>query len=376
MPRRKADTQDTNTAVISEDLLNIDMNNTINDALPPTDNIGQNAVAHPITTAAETEVLEKEPQMRKFEKNESPDVRSVITVGSVSPRNFDGTGDVDDWIEHYRYIAKCNNWKERMQKNRLPVHLRDTAELWYIQFMGKFDDKSTDHLSIAEIFEELRSAFRPKNFRSINQSALICRHQGLTEDVGTYYYDIMRLCHKMNPKMEEQEKLTHIMRGLRSGMLEKVLVLEPKDCTDLLGKLRSIEEAEILSNQRPNYNYLMMNNKATAPPAVATVTIPNNAFQEPNNTSDVLSKIESMFERLLNEMPKGNNYRPEYRNNRSYNRGYQYQRTVDGRPICNICHTPGHLARTCPRNVNNAGAITGSTSNGSNSEVVPLSGNQ
>ena len=46
--------------------------------------------------------------------------------------------------------------------------------------------------------------------------------------------------------MEEHEKLTHIMRGLKSNILEKVLVLEPKDCNDLLSKLKGNRRGGIL----------------------------------------------------------------------------------------------------------------------------------
>ena len=66
----------------------------------------------------------------------------------------------------------------------------------------------------------------------MNQNALICRVQGEDEPVSTYYYDVMRLCYKLNPEMTEEEKLIHLIRGLKSGVLERVLVLEPKNCED------------------------------------------------------------------------------------------------------------------------------------------------
>lgn len=329
----------------------------------------------PSTQVQEPEVLiTKEMQRRTPESY--PEVQSLITVGAVSPRNFDGSTDVDEYIDHFTFVSKCNNWDDRMQKRRLPVHLKDVAEMWYREFFSLGESKDINfgnNLSITEIFDGLRSAFRPKNYRSINQSALICRHQGLQEPVGTYHYDMLRLCNKMNPKMDEIEKMTHIMRGLRSGLLEKVLVHEPKDCNDLLGKLRSIEEAEILSSQRPTYNYFLMKDSSNQKPVAAEVSIPQN------KDNDDKSEMKQMFSKMC-DMIEGlvkNNRNDNYpaRSFRRYNRT-QFNRTVDGRPICNICRVPGHIARSCPQNRNNVPAVTGNPSTGNNLQVMPVTENQ
>ena len=279
-------------------------------------------------------------------EKESPICRSMITVGSVTPRNFDGREDVDDWIEHFIHVAKCNNWNEDMQIRRIPIYLKDTAELWFRDFMRiSQSDNSCSSITLQEIFDGMRSALRPKNFRSINQSALICRLQGLNEPVATYHYDVLRLCYKMNPNMSEEDKLTHVMRGLKSGMLEKVLVLEPKDCSDLLNKLRSIEEAEFLSNQRPGYNFLLVReNKEKELSSASKLPIKPVEESEVDKlcklVKDLLTSRKEAFNPSLNR-----NYNPNYRSTPFP----RYSRTVDGRPICFNCNTPGHTINSCPR---------------------------
>ena len=303
------------------------------------------------TTPKEAPAIDKLPVSLAESVEAKPEAsacRSMITVGSISPRNFDGNDDVDDWIEHFIYVSKCNNWDENMQKRRLPVYLKDTAELWFKNYTKMCTDPigSAVSQSLLDMLEALRKAFRPKNFRSINQSALICRLQGLNEPVSGYYYDVLRLCNKMNPNMCEEDKLTHVMRGLKSGMLEKVLVLEPKDCNDLLNKLRSIEEATFLSNQRPGYNYLLVEeNKGK----IASVIEAPPKEPEPKVESET-DKLCQLMRDLLkanyrSSQPRGP---PINMNNR---RGglNRYTRTVDGRPICFNCNTPGHTVYSCPR---------------------------
>ena len=72
-------------------------------------------------TAVMNEKRFNEPIQSKKTRDDGPECRPMITIGSVSPRNFDGDEDVDDWIEHFVYISKCNNWNESMQKRRLPI---------------------------------------------------------------------------------------------------------------------------------------------------------------------------------------------------------------------------------------------------------------
>ncbi|XP_054167305.1 putative uncharacterized protein DDB_G0282499 [Oppia nitens] len=285
-----------------------------------------------VTNAANT--LTNNNQM--FESNGKHEFKSIITVGSVTPQNFDGSGDIDDWIDHYTYIAKCNKWSNNMKKLRLPVHLKGMAEMWYRNFVKlKTDATYENKLSLDDIYEGLKSAFSPKNYRSFQQLKLITRYQQLNESVSNYYYDIIRLCEKLNPLMDEQEKLTHIMRGLRSGMLEKVVIFEPKDCIDLLSKLKSIEESEFLSQIRQSHNYLFINSVEHNEQSLNKFQKQNESQINSTESQNDISKLCSMFEQFMNK----------YRNYDSYR--YQYRQTVEGRPVCDFCHKPGHLARSC-----------------------------
>ena len=81
------------------------------------------------------------------DRPKSPECRSMITVGSVTPNSFDGNTDVDDWIDHFLYVSRCNNWDERMQVRRIPIYLKGTAELWFRSF-SQMGEKKTPQMSV------------------------------------------------------------------------------------------------------------------------------------------------------------------------------------------------------------------------------------
>ena len=351
------DNSDAMAILTSTDNDAIAQNNAMANATVIVSNADTNTTELTVPTST-VEVTQPTGKSETKNMEEYPEVRSMITVGSIHPRNFDGTEDVEDWLEHFSYIAECNNWNKNLQKRRLPIYFKDTAELWYRDFASSKDDPAGSEQSLDEILEGLRNAFRYKNYRSMNQSALITRMQGLDEPAATYYYDMMRLCRRQNPSMKEEEKLTHIMRGLKSGVLEKVLVLEPKDCTDLLNKLRSIEEAGLLSNQRPGYNLLLLQDKAIAKgKAIATEASRTHRRleaiakdKESQSDKAVTDKIDELCELVKKLVITKDNHSSNYQGNSSRfpQRGNpRYTRTIDGRPICSYCHVPGHVYNSC-----------------------------
>ena len=258
--------------------------------------------------------------------------RSMITVDSVSPNAFDGTSDIDDWIEHFISVSKCNNWNEIMQMSRLPVSLKGTAEVWYRQFVKldeTLDCSLRNRFSLLELFEGLRNAFRPRNYRSINHSMLSKRHQNANESVTSYYFDILRLCDKYNFKMEDNEKIIYVMRGLKRELLEKILIVEPKSCIELLNKLKIIEESIYLTSR-------LHENKHN----VETDEKDGNLSGELSNKLDRVIELNENLSKSLSQF---------YQVRWTTRRGNRMTRTEDGQPICHRCHTPGHIVKSCTR---------------------------
>ena len=272
----------------------------------------------------------------RCDSDANPVVNTIITVGSVAPRNFSGQEDINDWINHFKHIAKCNNWSDRLQLNRIPIYLTGTAEMWFSEFMRESEEKG-EALTIQNVLDGLINAFRPQNYRSLNHSALINRRQRIGESFHDYYIDMVNLCRKVNPLMSEQDKFMYITNNMRSTLIERVMILQPKSCKELLEKCKACEEIEGLANNRPDYNCFLVSGLQ------ARQSTDQTPAKLETSESAILEQFDKLLdnfgEKIVNSLQRPNNFP-------------RNQRTVDGKPICNSCGLAGHFARTCYRNRN------------------------
>ena len=289
-------------------------------------------------------------------KPEPPLCNTVITVGSVSPKTFDGSTNVDEYVEHFYQIARCNNWSPKLQMSRIPIYLTGPANLWYRSFLNEMETSGKD-VMIDNVFEAMRKEFRPQNHRTVYQSHLSSRKQGLNEPVQVYYYDVLNLCRRVNGDMSDEDKLFHLCQGLKSTLLEKVMPFEPRSCKELLQKCKSIEEAEVMANNRPHYNYLLLQEKKpqlsqSAPNDAPTASSKPVPSSEPTASTD--SELSKTLKALAESVKESNeltkqlvenlsarppNYRNNYRNPRVTN--------LNGQVVCYRCNAPGHTSRNC-----------------------------
>ena len=69
-----------------------------------------NETVHPI---AEPDVAEQSKDVPEAKpKADDSNVRTLITVGSISPRDYHGDSDVDEFIDHFLYIYCHMQWVE------------------------------------------------------------------------------------------------------------------------------------------------------------------------------------------------------------------------------------------------------------------------
>jgi hypothetical protein len=68
------------------------------------------------------------------------------------------------------------------------------------------------------------------------------RKQGPEESTIEFIYDILDLCRKVDPNMSEAAKLSHMWRGLKPSLTEKLWSLKPASCDEFLREVRRYQE--------------------------------------------------------------------------------------------------------------------------------------
>ena len=65
------------------------------------------------------------------------------------------------------------------------------------------------------------SQFKPADYARFNETKLRGIKQVLEESTKEYYYDVMNLCRKVDPRMTDATKLYYLYRGLHPRVLER-----------------------------------------------------------------------------------------------------------------------------------------------------------
>ena len=290
------------------------------------------------------------------------------------PSAFHGTQEEDgqDWLERFEELADMNKWKGANKLTCVKSYLEGTARKWFrIKKPASWED----------FREKFLMAFEFKNFLFKVETRLRSRRQGLNGSIETYFYDVLSLCTQLEEEseteMSELTKVNYLLNGLTPTLLDRLwpLVPEPINSTDslLAAALKHAQAREMMASLQPK-------------------AFPSRQYKREDSDTEE-SDLKYMIRQLKKDLDATNrkldarpNWQPNFTNNEYQRNNYeqprkqtrfvnenprfqqtnrfQSNRTTDGRPICNICRKPGHIARFCksrneeyPRAVNALHAI-------------------
>ena len=128
------------------------------------------------------------------------------------------------------------------RRRLLPMCFGDDVKKWY-----RNENRASDY---DEFKQQFISTFTSSTYKLKIISRMINRRQGNGESVQTYFYDMISLCTRFNQSMGEDEKVVHILRGLKPSIQERIIINNPKSCEELLDQAKRIETAAIITQQR------------------------------------------------------------------------------------------------------------------------------
>ncbi|UYV82112.1 K02A2.6-like [Cordylochernes scorpioides] len=306
--------------------------------------------------------LDKEPIMIK---NESGETSSQVPSTYLSlqqprcPSSFtgDGSQDAQKWLKDYKRVAKYNRWDDTMCLANAVFFLKGQLEN---ETLTSWDDFQR---ALGEAFGQQEEVFKEA------ESLLKNRAQKVKESSEAYIQDVLYLCQVVNPRMDDETKLGHLMKGVAEGIYQ---ILIAKDVENVNHFLKECRKIEIMRKRRISSRFERLPNaapmayeeedltslirrivqeeiqKVIAPPGLTTDSIEDMIREEVKMNLSPISKRPSVLVR--NQSRPFRTYEPskrtEYSSPPILPKSQQW-RTPDDRPLCFHCGRPGHVVRYC-----------------------------
>lgn len=286
----------------------------------------------------------------------------------IGPPTFKGTPEesVTEWLTCYEHVASLNTWDADTKVKFLYLALEGDAKKWYTtQILTGAPD------SWEAWTTRIKSCFSSRHAAEIAHLRLQNRIQLPSERPEQYYYDVMQLCARLDPTMTEEDRLRHLLRGLSPSTMEKIVISNPGSCAEFLQILQRINQAALMARASctptsfplPGMQPWTPTIPGTASAALATTQsspVSHLSCDHPHVTATcaagqhvqrqdanadnralraISESIEALTARIkaIEEQVR----RPPVPWPPKTSRG------DDGRPRCQYCQRPGHVARQC-----------------------------
>ncbi len=217
----------------------------------------------------------------------------------ISPPTFSAKPgeNAQDWMERYELTGRYNRWDAAEMRANFVMYLEGTARKWFLftNVPADWEDQvavaATATVAAIPFVAGLRTVFlqefRQDNFALIQKAKLRKRFQGENEDATSYYYDVLHMCHVINPGMTQTQILEHLYNGLRRSLLKKIYPLKPRTSAEFLEMVKIHTETSILLNRR---SYDEQNASTSAAASVSMIS------QQQSNWKDNLDLEKRLIE--------------------------------------------------------------------------------
>lgn len=115
---------------------------------------------------------------------------------------------MDEWLTHYKRVSNYYRWDAATQLSNVVFFLTDTALVW---FDNHEDILTTWDRFVSEITECFGDSVAK---RKQAEHTLLQRAQVPGETCTTYIEAVLKLCKTVNPRMSEEDKVGHLLKGI------------------------------------------------------------------------------------------------------------------------------------------------------------------
>ncbi|GFX75306.1 retrotrans_gag domain-containing protein [Trichonephila clavipes] len=169
-----------------------------------------------------------------------------------SPSTFRGAPGEDPlkWLKEYDRVANFNKWDDMMCLANVYFFLDGTARQWYVNNEDALDSWEAFKNGLSGLFGD-----RQKYTRRAEEQ-LKCRAQRSGESTQSYIQGVLGLCQEVNPLMKEDEKVSHLMKGVAEDIYQALLTREINDTASFIKWCNYIEDMKQKRVGRPKFERL------------------------------------------------------------------------------------------------------------------------
>ncbi|GFY77760.1 retrotrans_gag domain-containing protein [Trichonephila inaurata madagascariensis] len=135
----------------------------------------------------------------------------------------------------YERIANYNNWDETARVANVVFYLSGTARLWF----GNNEDRLKSWIDSKKLFEETFG--RPEGLKSFAEGLLRTRAQRPGETHESYVQDVLSLCRKVDKNMPEDQKISHLMKGVAEDLYQELINREVSTVDKFVACCREVD---------------------------------------------------------------------------------------------------------------------------------------
>ncbi|UYV74255.1 hypothetical protein LAZ67_11002642, partial [Cordylochernes scorpioides] len=312
----------------------------------------------------------QDPAQERIKAEESAKPQLGATIGGdassdpvvlnpyIDIPKYDGTEDPRPWIESLEEIGFLYHWADYIIAHYAAMNMTGSAKTWLNLHKASFT--SWENIKIRLIQDFSLDANKEELRMKLN------RMQHWNEPAIRFAEDILVLCNKVDPAMEEETKIDHVIGGLKKEYSFALYLNPPKTTDELLVVCKKMDSFEKKYRERVEKSRNLYNGKRYSRPQQQSRYVPPNAtrnYQTPsrpqapvsNNYKNDFPPTPRQYRNNLTQpftprRPYNPNFvpKPNFQRN-TYNKSQEVSknRTEDGRPICFKCNKPGHVARYC-----------------------------
>ena len=266
--------------------------------------------------------------------------------GAPIPK-FSGTPseDVTEFLANFSRAARFYQLSEERKSETLPLYLTGNANIWFNTTPG-MNGKSFEELSAA-----MKAQFHSESDVWLLRQKLNERRQLSTESVSEFAAQIRQLSNRIN--LPRAECINYFIQGLRPELKNFVLLRQPTsfEQAESLAKLKqSVPDKRPEDRTDEVLKALAALKQPIEPRDKSTIAAFDNYAQpdRPPRESRPVTREEIgqiVAQQVSQEMRR-------QRNQPFNNPNQRGRRTFAGRPICDYCNKPGHVAAVCRQRQN------------------------